>query len=110
MTIQEQYKFFVENCSSTPKSYRNYSDFKRICSTIAKIKNINDFDIYSVTSSEEMEDLIKYLSEDNDFIQYNKTGGNQYSNALQMYLRFLKARAFFSNSLDEHQGLANEFF
>lgn len=110
MTIQEQYKFFVENCSSTPKSYRNYSDFKRICSTIAKIKNINDFDIYSVTSSEDMEDLIKYLSEDNDFIQYNKTGGNQYSNALQMYLRFLKARAFFSNSLDEHQGLANEFF
>lgn len=109
MTIQEQYKFFVENCSSTPKSYRNYSDFKRICSTIAKIKNINDFDIYSVTSSEEMEDLIKYLSEDNDFIQYNKIGGNQYSNALQMYLRFLKARAFFSNSLDEHQGLANEF-
>ena len=77
---------------------------------MAKIKNINDFDIYSVTSSEEMEDLIKYLSEDNDFIQYNKTGGNQYSNALQMYLRFLKARAFFSNSLDEHQGLANEFF
>lgn len=76
---------------------------------MAKIKNINDFDIYSVTSSEDMEDLIKYLSEDNDFIQYN-TGGNQYSNALQMYLRFLKARAFFSNSLDEHQGLANEFF
>lgn len=110
MSIQEQYKFFIENCSSTPKSNKNYSDFKRICSTAAKIKNLNDFDIYSVTSSEEMEELIKDLSEDNEFIQYNKSGKNQYSNALQMYLRFLKARAFFSNSLNEHQELSNEFY
>lgn len=98
MTIQEQYKFFIENCTSTPNSYKNYSDFKRICSTLAKIKSLEDFDIYSVTSVEEMESLIKSLSDDEDFINYNKIGANQYSNALKMYLRFLTAKRFFSNS------------
>lgn len=95
--IQEEYKFFVENCTNTPKSYRNYSDFRRICTTLQKIHNTEEFDIYRITSADELQSEINLLNGDEEFINYNKIGGNQYSNALSMYLRFLKARCYFRN-------------
>lgn len=95
MTTQEEYKFFIENCTSTPKSYKNYSDFSRVCKTLAKIKGIASFDIYSCNNAEDLENNIHLLEADDEFVEYNKKGGNQYSNALSSYLRFLKARQFF---------------
>lgn len=95
MTTQEEYKFFIENCTSTPKSYKNYSDFFRVCKTLAKIKGIESFDMYSCNNAEDMENNIRLLEADDEFVEYNKKGGNQYSNALSSYLRFLKARQFF---------------
>ena len=95
--IKEEYKFFVENCTNTPKSYKNYSDFGRICTTLNKIHNTEGFDIYNITSAEELQKEINLLNENGEFKNYNKTGGNQYSNALSMYLRFLKARTYFSS-------------
>ena len=94
-TIKEEYKYFIENCSNVPKSYRNYSDFSRICKTIASVKGIDSFDIYSVTSVSEFDDILKEVECNEDFQVYNKKGGNQYSNALAMYSRFLRARSFF---------------
>ncbi len=95
MNIQEEYKFFIENCTSTPKSYKNYSDFSRVCKTLAKIKGIESFDLYSCCNVENMENNIRLLEADDEFVEYNKKGGNQYSNALSSYLRFLKARQLF---------------
>ena len=97
MNIQEEYKFFIENCTSTPKSYKNYSDFSRVCKTLAKIKGIESFDLYSCNNVEDMENNIRLLEADDEFVEYNKKGGNQYSNALSSYLRFLKARQFFKH-------------
>lgn len=34
MTTEEQYKSFILNCTTSPKSVNNYSDFKRINETI----------------------------------------------------------------------------
>ena len=97
MTIIEEYKFFIENCTSTPKSYKNYSDFSRVCKTLAKIKGLESFDLYSCNNAEEMENNIRLLELNDEFIEYNKKGGYQYSNALSSYLRFLKARQFFKH-------------
>ena len=107
MSIQVEYKYFIENCTSTPKSYKNYSDFSRICKTFAYIRGLNDFDIYSITTVKELEELIITLESNDDFNKYNKKGGNQYSNALHFYLRFLKAKEFFS-SKDESDNVAKE--
>lgn len=107
MSIQEEYKYFIENCTSTPKSYKNYSDFSRICKTFAYIRGLNDFDIYSITTVKELEELIITLESNDDFNKYNKKGGNQYSNALHFYLRFLKAKEFFS-SKDESDNVAKD--
>ena len=97
MTTEEQYKSFILNCTTSPKSVNNYSDFKRINETIAKIKGVDSFDIYSCVHSNELQDIIDSLYNNEDFMQYEKTGSNQYSNALKTYMRFLCAKEIFSN-------------
>jgi len=97
MTTEEQYKSFILNCTSSPKSVNNYSDFKRINETIAKIKGIDSFDIYSCVHTKELQDIIDSLNNNEEFKQYEKTGSYQYSNALKTYMRFLCAKEIFSN-------------
>lgn len=97
MTTEEQYKSFILNCTTSPKSVNNYSDFKRINETIAKIKGVDSFDIYSCVHSKELQDIIDSLYNNKEFMQYEKTGSYQSSNALKTYMRFLCAKEIFSN-------------
>ena len=97
MTTEEQYKNFIKNCTTSPKSVNNYSDFKRINETIAKIKGVDSFDIYSCVHTKELQDIIDSLNNNEEFKQYDKTGSNQYSNTLKTYMRFLCAKELFSN-------------
>lgn len=97
MTTEEQYKSFILNCTTSPKSVNNYSDFKCINETIAKIKGVDSFDIYSCVHSKELQDIIDSLYNNKEFMQYEKTGSYQYSNALKTYMRFLCAKEIFSN-------------
>lgn len=97
MTTEEQYKSFILNCTTSPKSVNNYSDFKRINETIAKIKGVDSFDIYSCVHTKELQDIIDSLNNNEEFKQYEKTGSCQYSNALKTYMRFLCAKELFSN-------------
>lgn len=53
MTQEEQYKSFIKYCSNASKSINNYSDFKRINETIAKIKGVEKYDIYSCVHTKE---------------------------------------------------------
>lgn len=97
MTTEEQYKSFILNCTTSPKSVNNYSDFKRINETITKIKGVDSFDIYSCVHTKELQDIIDSLNNNEEFKQYEKTGSYQYSNALKTYMRFLCAKEIFSN-------------
>lgn len=97
MTTEEQYKSFILNCTTSPKSVNNYSDFKRINGTIAKIKGVDSFDIYSCVHTKELQDIIDSLYDNEEFKQYDKIGSNQYSNTLKTYMRFLCAKELFSN-------------
>lgn len=97
MTTEEQYKSFILNCTTSPKSVNNYSDFKRINETIAKIKGVDSFEIYSCVHTKELQDIIDSLNNNEEFKQYEKTGSYQYSNALKTYMRFLCAKEIFSN-------------
>ena len=53
MTQEEQYKSFIKYCTKAGKSISNYSDFKRINETIAKIKGVEKYDIYSCVHTKE---------------------------------------------------------
>ena len=96
MTQEEQYKSFIKYCSNARKSINNYSDFKRINETIAKIKGVEKYDIYSCVHTKELQDMIDLLYENEEFKAYNTKGGNQYSNALETYLKFLHAKEIFA--------------
>lgn len=96
MTQEEQYKSFIKYCSNASKSINNYSDFKRINETIAKIKGVEKYDIYSCVHTKELQDMIDLLYENEEFKAYNTKGGNQYSNALETYLKFLHAKEIFT--------------
>ena len=94
MTTEEQYKNFIKNCTTSPKSVNNYSDFKRINETIAKIKGVDSFDIYSCVHTKELQDIIDSLNNNEEFKQYEKTGSNQYSNALRHTCDFFTLKKF----------------
>lgn len=96
MTQEEQYKSFIKYCTKAGKSISNYSDFKRINETIAKIKGVEKYDIYSCVHTKELQDMIDLLYENEEFKAYNTKGSNQYSNALETYLKFLHAKEIFT--------------
>ena len=96
MTQEEQYKSFIKYCTKAGKSISNYSDFKRINETIAKIKGVEKYDIYSCVHTKELQDMIDLLYENEEFKTYNTKGSNQYSNALETYLKFLHAKEIFA--------------
>ena len=96
MTQEEQYKSFIKYCTKAGKSISNYSDFKRINETIAKIKGVEKYDIYSCVHTKELQDMIDILYKNEEFKAYNTKGGNQYSNALETYLKFLLAKEIFA--------------
>ena len=96
MTQEEQYKSFIKYCTKAGKSINNYSDFKRINETIAKIKGVEKYDIYSCVHTKELQDMIDILYENEEFKAYNTKGSNQYSNALETYLKFLHAKEIFA--------------
>ena len=107
MTTEEQYKNFIKNCTTSPKSVNNYSDFKRINETVAKIKGVDSFDIYSCVHTKELQDIIDSLNNNEEFKQYEKTGSNQYSNALKTYKRFLYAKEIFQNEAKKIKAPSN---
>ena len=107
MTTEEQYKNFIKNCTTSPKRVNNYSDFKRINETIAKIKGVDSFDIYSCVHTKELQDIIDSLNNNEEFKQYEKTGSNQYSNALKTYMRFLYAKEIFQNEAKKIKAPSN---
>ena len=107
MTTEEQYKNFIKNCTTSPKSVNNYSDFKRINETAAKIKGVDSFDIYSCVHTKELQDIIDSLNNNEEFKQYEKTGSNQYSNALKTYMRFLYAKEIFQNEAKKIKAPSN---
>ena len=107
MTTEEQYKNFIKNCTTSPNSVNNYSDFKRINKTVAKIKGVDSFDIYSCVHTKELQDIIDSLNNNEEFKQYEKTGSNQYSNALKTYMRFLYAKEIFQNEAKKIKAPSN---
>lgn len=93
--IQEEYKYFLENCTNAPKSTNNYKDFSRINQCIAEIEGLTTFDIYDVESADEISKIINRLETYPDFQDLNTSGNGQYINALKTYRRFLYAREYF---------------
>ena len=105
------YQDFIVNCTTNAKSVKNYSDFKRINECLALLfPNKQDVSILDFDEPAEFEDVIKELSVQKQFTEYEERGGNQYSNTLKHYLRYLYAKMLFSKSNEFASNNINDDF
>ncbi len=77
---------YIENNSSAPNSGKNYT------SGLNAISKILGKDIFKITSSKEILNIIENLNNDKGFLKLNKNN-NMYSNAIRHYLEFLNTQA-----------------
>ena len=95
------YQDFIVKCTTNAKSVKNYSDFKRINECLALLFPAKkDVSILDFDNPIEFEDVINKLSVQKQFVDYEHKGGNQYSNTLKHYLRFLYAKKMFSKAFN----------
>jgi hypothetical protein len=93
----QQYKKFIENCTTVSKSVNNYSDFKRINECLGLLfPPKNDISILDLDDPVIFQRIIEELLKQDEFVRVNDKGNNQYSNTLKYYLRFLYAKRLFS--------------
>lgn len=93
------YQDFIVNCTTVSKSVKNYSDFKRINECLSLLFPAKkDVSILDFDNPIEFEDVISKLLIQKQFVDYEQKGGNQYSNTLKHYLRFLYAKMMFSKT------------
>lgn len=105
------YQDFIVNCTTNAKSVKNYSDFKRINECLALLfPNKQNVSILDFDEPAEFEDVIKELSVQKQFTEYEERGGNQYSNTLKHYLRYLYAKMLFSKSNEFASNNINDDF
>lgn len=96
---KDNYLYFLKNCTKlSSSSYANYTDFGRINETVARLKGLDSFDIYSISKVSDLDDIIQQLFVDKSFADYNGKGKNQYSNALVYYRCYLAALQLASGS------------
>ena len=88
----QQYKKFIENCTTVAKSVSNYTDFKRINECIGLLfPDKKDISILDFDDPDEFKPILDDLSNQEKFSDYDKNGRKQYSNALKRYWEFLAA-------------------
>lgn len=92
------YQDFIINCTTNAKSVKNYSDFKRINECLELLlPQQQGISILDYDDPVEFKDVINKLTNQKQFVDYDTKGGNQYSNTLKHYLRFLYAKKMFLN-------------
>lgn len=90
------YKKFIENCTKSPKSVGNYTDFRKINKWISHVDSSID-NILSIEDSSEANRILEKLLEiktlpgENEGTIFKNAGNAQYYNAFTTYIMFLKA-------------------
>jgi hypothetical protein len=96
----EKYKEYIRQCTSSPNSADNYSDFKRLDELISNryegFTSISDCDDPDYLQSiyddlDKLESFKEFEGETNEGKNFKQIGGGQYHNALITYIRFLRA-------------------
>lgn len=94
----EQFESFLKECTHPPKSAKNYPDHKRIDECIRLVNESDGYPEVAMTDyndSSRFADLKSRIEKLPEYNDYNEKGNRQYSNAMEWYLRFLKARELF---------------
>lgn len=93
-----QFESFLKDCTHPPKRSKNYLDHKRIDECIRLVNESDGYPEVAMTDyndSSRFADLKSRIEKLPEYNDYNEKGNRQYSNAMEWYLRFLKARELF---------------
>lgn len=101
-----QYKEYIRQCTSSPNSAENYSDFKRLNTLIGnrykdftELLDCDDPDyLQSIYDDlDKLNSFDEFKDETNTGKNFKQIGGGQYHNALLNYIRFLRAVKLLGN-------------
>ncbi len=91
MTQKEPFIYYMEHSSGlaagTQKQY--IGALSKINNTLARIKNVDTFDIYQVQDIQEFDEIIGALKQDDEFKDYDKKEHGKYGSALNYYREFI---------------------
>ena len=91
MTQKDQFIDYLEHSSglaSTTQKHYSWA-LSQISGTIARIKNVDTFDIYQVQDIQELDEIIGALKQDDEFKDYDKKEHGKYRSALKRYREFI---------------------
>ena len=91
MTQKDQFIDYLEHSSGLAAiTQGNYiRALSKINDTIARIKNVDTFDIYQVQDVQELDEIIGALEQDDEFEKSNKKQHYKYIAALRHYRKFI---------------------
>lgn len=93
-TLKQGYKEFLDKETSLKSTTQSsYSRFGLVRRMIANLKGVDPdtFEIYDISDSSELDEIIEKLSTEKEFIEYNDQSNGQYRSALNYYSRYLKS-------------------
>ena len=96
---KELYIEFLKKCTRNLNSANNYSDFKRINECLElMLPDRKELSILDFNDADQFNAIVERLNTLPKYIEYNKRGNRQYSNAVAFYQCFLNAKKLFFNS------------
>lgn len=112
----ELYKNYIRQCTSSPASADNYSDFTRL-NMLIKNRYADFTELIDVDDPDYLQQIYDKLSAlpsfdelkggTNDGKSFKKIGGGQYHNALLTYINFLKTVRLLANEITSNRGVKN---
>ena len=108
MTQKDQFIYYLEHSSGlAARTQSHYSwALSNINDTIARIKNVDTFDIYQVQDIQELDEIIGALKQDDEFKENNKKECGKYSSALKTYRVFISgSNPVMSNNKEQNKGV-----
>lgn len=93
-------KYLKENRELSITTVKHYGDALNTISKLLKKENKIADSIYDIESVDELEELISYISNNEEYKGLNKRGNNMYSAGLKHFFKFVNGEKFKENLFD----------
>lgn len=103
------YKSFIKNCTKSPNSVGNYTDFNKINKWLLSVDPTLEKGILSIDSTEKATDMLGKLESltslpgEKEGVIFSRAGNGQYISAFKTYIMFLNSIKLVSEYINENE-------
>lgn len=103
------YKSFIKNCTKSPNSVGNYTDFNKINKWLLSVDPTLEKGILSIDSTEKATDILGILESltslpgEKEGVIFSRAGNGQYISAFKTYIMFLNSIKLVSEYINENE-------